>query len=93
MAPYALAYAPGIIQALVTLPPAAEKLGRQRMLELASGFQRGEARPAVEHVLREIFGWQFAFRVDHRHQRVTLEDVRWSASPVQPADAGVALLH
>ena len=93
MARYTLAYAPKVARALVQLPPAAEKLGRQRMLEMAAGTAHFEARPAIERVPREIFGWQFVFLVDHRHHRVTLDDVRWAATQVRPADAGVALLH
>lgn len=93
MARYSLAYAPKVARALVLLPPAAEKLGRQRMLELAAGPDHSEARPAIERVPREVFGWQFVFVVDHRQHRVTLDEVRWAASPVRPADVGVSLLH
>ena len=93
MARYALAYAPKVAQALVLLPPAAEKLGRQCMLELAAGRAHFEAGPAIERIPREIFGWRFVFVVDHRHQRVTLDDVRWTATSMKPAGRGLALLH
>ncbi len=93
MARYTLAYAPDVAHRLVLLPPRAEKLGRERMLELAEGPRHSEARPAIEQVAREIFGWAFVFLVDHRHHRVTLTDVRWTAGTHRPVDGGAVLFH
>lgn len=93
MARYTLAYAPDIAHRLVLLPPRAEKLGRERMLELAAGPQKAEARPAIERVTRDIFGWRFVFLVDHRRRQVTLSDVSWSSGLHRPVDAGACMFH